>query len=452
MQVIAPASAKFAVATGFLSALAAAFLARPSLPIRLSFSQALATAVVWSVATALSGTLGLIVTQSFPQRRLSWPPRPTLIEALPAWLLLPPLLLCWLHNSAWALALAAAAAATLALCLRSVSADSPDALVDPEPHLPGPHFARLPPPDSGRPQALAIAVCVETALLLLNRGALFLATLLIALGSFLLAAKRLASLNAKPGKGTAKPAARAALAVLAALFFLVPFLLAHFPHPGTIETRAHAASRPQDRGTPDAAAGAYQGIILFAVPDKKKQLPPLPIHRDPLRTGLAKPLVIPFDGSYWYFQAPHHDPGTHPHFAHGDPVAVTIYSTGWVPLAMQAHQTLQRTVDLRLCSSMRVSIRNGDNRPGRIDVGVLLSDSTLQGKPSIMLDPQPIVSTEESRFTFKVSPIDEDLTFPIPVHSGLRKFDEITVLFFPGEERSTLGARVGIRQFELLPR
>ena len=186
--------------------------------------------------------------------------------------------------------------------------------------------------------------------------------------------------------------------------------------------------------------------------EKEKELPPVPLERDPLRTGKAKPLVIPFDGAYWYFQAPQRDPGLHPHLAHGDPVAVNIYSTGWVPLAMQAHQTLERPVELASCGALRVTVRNGDNRRGSVDLGVLLTDSTLPGKPTVYLGMKPIVSTEEGHFTLKVNPVDEDVQFAIPAHAGMRKFDEITVYFFPAEQRSTLGARVGIERFELMPR
>jgi hypothetical protein len=101
---------------------------------------------------------------------------------------------------------------------------------------------------------------------------------------------------------------------------------------------------------------------------------------------------------------------------------------------------------------MQVTVRNGDNRRGRIDVGVLLTDSTGRGKPTMDLGIKPIVSTETENFSIKVNPVHEDLTFTIPAHGGIRKFDEITVFFFPEQQRSTLGARVGIEQFELMPR
>ena len=163
--------------------------------------------------------------------------------------------------------------------------------------------------------------------------------------------------------------------------------------------------RRRRRPGPDAAKGdpadPYRGIVLFTVKDKSKELPPVPIERDLLRTGMKKPLVIRFDGSYWYFQAPEQGPGMHPHLAHGDPVAANIYSTGWVPLAMQAHQTLTQPVDLRSVGAMQVTVRNGDNRRGQVDMGVLLTDSSAPGKPSMYLGTEPIVSTEPDQFAFK---------------------------------------------------
>jgi hypothetical protein len=296
-------------------------------------------------------------------------------------------------------------------------------------------------------------VCVEAAAVFLSRHNLFLATVLLAAGSFLLVWKRLASLNAQPRDGVARPAARAAVAAMLAMFILVPLLLARFVQMnGGVETTAQAASTPRADAAKSDPNDAYQGIILFTVQQKEKELLPPPMRRDPLRTGVAKQLIIPFNGAYWYFQAPKRGPGTHAHLAHGDPVAVSIYSNSWIPLAMQAHQTLSQPVELSGRGEMRATIRNGDNRPGRIDMGVLLTDSTLPGKPSIYLGIKPIVSTETDHFSFKASPLDEELQFAIPLHPGIRKFDEITVFFFPAEERSTVGARVGIRQFELTPR
>lgn len=119
---------------------------------------------------------------------------------------------------------------------------------------------------------------------------------------------------------------------------------------------------------------------------------------------------------------------------------------------MQAHQTLAQRVDLRPDGALQVTVRNGDNRMGRIDMGVLLTDSTAPGKPSMYLGTQPILSTEPDHFAFKSSPVTDVMRYAIPERRAIGKFDGITVLFFPDATRATVGARIGIQQFELMPR
>jgi hypothetical protein len=223
---------------------------------------------------------------------------------------------------------------------------------------------------------------------------------------------------------------------------------------GRVGERPNRSAQAQERKVGSAVDDAYRGIVLFTVTEKKKELPPLPVQRSLLRADTSRPTVIPFDGSYWYFQAPQHGPGLHPHLAHGDPVAMNIYSTGWVPLAMQAHQTLAQAIPVHGGEGFELTVRNGDNRPGRIDVGVLLTDSRSGelDKPTLVLGVKPLLSSEAAAYESRSSPVEEDLTFTIPEHAAVRKFDTITVLFLPSAARETMGARVGIRQFELLPR
>jgi len=101
---------------------------------------------------------------------------------------------------------------------------------------------------------------------------------------------------------------------------------------------------------------------------------------------------------------------------------------------------------------MHVTIRNGDNRPGRIDMGVLLTNKSLPGKPSVFLGAKPIVSTQPGKFAVKAVPVEEDVTFAIPPRVPLRRFDDITVFFFPAPQRATLGTRIAIEQFTIDPR
>ncbi|HEY1498134.1 MAG TPA: hypothetical protein VGF88_01025 [Acidobacteriaceae bacterium] len=452
MRADTPARAWSAGGTGLVTATVVAEWLRPFLTARLPLGKTLVAATIWVAVTALAGTLGMVVAESVGAGRPTLPASRHLVGAAAAWVLIPPALLCWLRGWAWAVVLSSAMGAVLAVCLRGmIPRAGAEEVLDPE--VDGPRFADLPAPDSGRPQALMIAVCVELALVLMNRDELFWATMLMAAGAFLLVWKRLTSLNARGGDSLARPAVRAATGGVLAIIILVPMLLARFARMnGGVERTAQAATRSRAEAEKADPNDAYQGIVLFTVQEKKKELPPLPVQRDLLRAGMAKPLVIPFDGAYWYFQTPKRGLGMHPHLAHGDPVALSIYSTGWVPLAMEAHQTLAQPVDLRRCGVMQVTVKNGDNRQGRVDMAVMLTDSTMPGKPSMVLGPQPVVSTEPEHFAFKASPVHEELRYAIPARGGLKKFDEITVMFFPDEQRMTLGARMGIEQFELMPR
>jgi hypothetical protein len=376
------ANARLTTFAGLVAATAAAFWMRPPIPLRVAFWKAPIIAAAWIVTTILAGTAGMCAAKSLIEKRPAWPAAHHLLAAAAAWILIPPLFLTWLHGSLGALGLSACAAAATAAGLYAMI---PAAHFEPfetwEPAARGPHFADVPAPDSKRPQALAIAVCVEGAAILVLRRQLFLATLLLAAGSFLFVWKRLTSLNTRPRDGAARPAARAGTAALLAMLILVPLLLARFVRMGGEMATAHAAAAHVGSVDPN---DAYQGIILFTVQQKQKELPPPP--------------------------------------------------------------------ELGACGKMQITIRNGDNRLGRIDMGVLLTNSSSPEKPSMYLGMKPIVSTEPEHFSLKSAPLDEELEFAIPAHPAIRKFDEITVFFFPAEERSTLGARVGIRQFELIPR
>jgi hypothetical protein len=90
--------------------------------------------------------------------------------------------------------------------------------------------------------------------------------------------------------------------------------------------------------------------------------------------------------------------------------------------------------------------------PGGIVLAVTLTDSLSPGKPSLQLVGQQLISSEADRFTIKSSAVEEALRFTIPAKKGLRRFDEIAVIFFPAAERSMIGLKVGIKQFVLLPR
>jgi hypothetical protein len=196
----------------------------------------------------------------------------------------------------------------------------------------------------------------------------------------------------------------------------------------------------------------YVGIVLWPPPVKKETLPPLP-HPHSLATGgAAKPLIIPFDGQYWYFKAPSVRPGPHAHIARGKPTDVTVRSSDLAPLLMEAHQNLDNPIDLACCLEIEVAITNADTRPGKISLGLILTDSTSFDKPSRNLGSRPIVSSQATNIPLNREPAKEVLRFPIPRSSTTHRFNEITVVYIPAQERARGGAKVSIQSFTLIPK
>jgi hypothetical protein len=197
---------------------------------------------------------------------------------------------------------------------------------------------------------------------------------------------------------------------------------------------------------------SYRGIILWTIPPKKKELaPPSPRENSPSIGRIAKPLIIPFDGVYWYFKKPDTQPHHDAHVVHGDPMRADIHSTDWRPLIMEAHQKLANSLPLTCCSDLQVTIKNGDNRPGNIALGVILTDSASPRNPSIYLGRKDVVSSEADHFSLNRSPVSEMLAFAIPAHVSVREFNEITVVFLPARERSLGGEQIAILRFTLVP-
>jgi len=209
----------------------------------------------------------------------------------------------------------------------------------------------------------------------------------------------------------------------------------------------------EEKSKETGLGSGYRGIILWPVEEKKKQpvviAPRQPLQLNPLN---RKPIKILFDGPYWYFKPPAKTPGRDPHVTHGDPAKVYIRSNDYLPLLMEAHQTLGNSVDLSCCRELDMDVRNADNHPGEVHLGLVLSDGSSLRKLSLPLAPQTVVSTEQAHFYQKASGVNEMLRFPIPSRARIHKFNEITVVFFPSEDRSQEGARIAIEDFVLVPR
>lgn len=225
-----------------------------------------------------------------------------------------------------------------------------------------------------------------------------------------------------------------------------------FPHPVQAKVKY----------VPPETSDSWHAVLLWPFPPKKERmLPPIP-RRLAVNTS-AIPTVIPFDGEYRYYETPGKWIASRAHLAQGSPIDVNIHSADWGPLLMEAHQKLSLPIDLNCCRAIQMVVRNGDNRRGRIIVGLVLANSALPGKPSLIVEAQPVASTQPGRFTIKSAPLNETLTFSILDQqarsstrnaggSKLQQFDEITVLFLPDPERAALGAKIAIQSFTLIPR
>jgi hypothetical protein len=197
----------------------------------------------------------------------------------------------------------------------------------------------------------------------------------------------------------------------------------------------------------------YVGIILWPPPIKKTEIVPPRPHSTSFAIGKARqPVVIPFDGQYWYFKAPSKRPGPRAHVAHGKAMYVNVRSTDSAPLLMEAYQNLGTAIDLGCCSEIDIAITNADVRPGTIALGIRLGDSDSIGEPFQDLGERTIVSSKAAQIPLSRPPVEEVLRFPIPQPTTIRQFDEITIVFLAAKERARGGAKVSVQSFTLIPR
>jgi len=271
--------------------------------------------------------------------------------------------------------------------------------------------------------------------------------------------------NRHSRKQTARAARRLAYILLPAVLVTLFALLYGVEHRNRLETVAGAQSRDNAQSQGDAAArtsqsdahpsangiSGFQSIILWPFPQKKEILPPLPQPASLLAPGTTKPLVIRFDGPYFYFQPPRKAPSPNALQVRGTPLIHDFQSNNFMPLVMEAHQTLGSAIPLARCREIQVGILNGDNRPGVINVAVLLGRSSAPLN-QLYLGQQPVLSSQPASFAFKPTAAAETLRFLVPASAKLRTFDQITVMILPDEANYDQGSKIAIQQFQLMPR
>jgi hypothetical protein len=459
------------VAAGFINASIAAYLL---CPLPQSHHPSLAAlffrAFLHVSGAALAGMAGAWVYWTRPANPFRASPPLSfglfVLTNAAAWVWVPAVVLLSAQDSPAAACVAVFAAALLATGLRkAIRSTSPQQ----QPHGTGSDdrqlFAetlRTPPREV---HGYIVAVCIYIATFELHNSSNLESSALFAFCAFLIAWKlTLAPEAAQAGsRANTRAARRLAMVVPAAVLvtlFALLFGVASRNLTEAASARANANAQATDANQQSASPeqnaateiSGYQSIILWPVPEKKQILPPLPAQTSLLAPGTTKPLVIRFDGPYWYFQPPGKRPSPTAHQAQGTPLAIDIHANNFISLIMEAHQTLGSPIPLARCREIQVDIQNRDNHQGVINLALLLTDAASPGRPQLYLGQQPVVSSQPGNFTVKSSPAGETLRFPIPSPAKIRKFDEITVMFFPDGANYDQGPKVAIQQFELIPR
>jgi len=202
----------------------------------------------------------------------------------------------------------------------------------------------------------------------------------------------------------------------------------------------------------------YESVILWPYPEKKQIVPPLPEQDGLLAPGTTRPLVVRFDGPYWYVQPPDERPGPRAYQAQGTPLKVGIESNNALPLIMEAHQSLGAHIPLSRCREIDVEIENRDDKPGTFEMEVLLTNSIGGREVKLSLGQQTIAgldaitAMEPVHYSGRRTAALERLRFAVPGHAAIRGFNGITVVLYPDEKHAQVGPRIAIRQFEFVPR
>jgi hypothetical protein len=298
--------------------------------------------------------------------------------------------------------------------------------------------------------SVAVAVIAEGTVVAMVGARYRLASLLAAGGAAALM-WRVAS------KGSARSVSRSQKIVLLNLAFLltVVVLLPYLKGQrlfsvGDMVAKRAVGGRPGDKAAEKANdSDGYTGIILLPLTETHTTIV-APRRKDSASVSgrPAQPMVIPFDGVYWYFKAPDRRPRPSARVVKGSSTKAVIRSSDRYPLLMEAHQRLGSRIDLECCSGVQVVLQNADRRPGAIALELWFTDS-LQPWSRNYLGTVTIPSSEVEGA--RDLPAEETMAFAVPASAVGREFDEITVVVRPAPERARAGAQVAIHRFVLLP-
>jgi hypothetical protein len=136
---------------------------------------------------------------------------------------------------------------------------------------------------------------------------------------------------------------RSSLLQTAVVFFLISTALTPFLQKAyglrALASLLVTAPAPVTRAALSLAPSSdYSGVILTLPPKSHPRIePPAPSDSTNFSTALPKPVIIPFDGAYWYFIRPDPRPRADARIQHGDPIKANVRSTDHRELAMESH-------------------------------------------------------------------------------------------------------------------
>ena len=404
-------------------------------------------ALMWSMfsigLTVAIGAAAIQVAARILALRPSGHPSVLWRRSAVAWVFLPVMSLWLGRGSLAALAIAALAAASVAISLRTAFPAGDEAT--PQLHLAASELCSLnglPKGNSQPSRAALIAVAAYGSVALACADHLYCAAALLMLAFFVLVWRWSAVESKAAGYLSRGITLRklGGLAVVLMFFALLPLRLLTLPG---YHSPGNKALGPQIPPPVLAAERGfdYVGIVLW--PPKKHVVVVAP-KSSTKGAGVGKPLVIPFDGPYWYFQPPHLTPGPYAHVAQGKPTDLNIHATNLLPLEMEAHQNLGLPIDANCCGAIDVTLLNKDESPEPIEVGVLLSSSSTQARHAEFLGKKVLPGG--------TSATPQTLEFSIPQIADFEKFDAITVIFIPPREYARYGAKISVESFTLVPR
>ncbi|HTV15283.1 MAG TPA: hypothetical protein VME68_11245 [Acidobacteriaceae bacterium] len=434
------------VAVGSAAACAVATLhCRPPQAPILTWGTLLARSLEYLAVTAIAGTLGVagawMALASRPRVRR----RQLVMHALMGWLFLPGIVLLDRSWPVWALPVIAVATAGLAVSLQLLAPREIHEL----PPLPEPEFASFYGLERTgfRPgRALTIALCAEGALVFAVREDLVFAGCLLGAGIFLLLFhwSREVRTTLRSGQRKALGGSTGATAWLVCILVLMPWLARYAAGAPVVVRAAAVAPRAQTH---------YSSVVLWPPKPVVTALyfpSPNAIHA---AVRMTKPMEIPFDGPYWYFEDPATDPGPTAHVASGLPTdeGINPYSAGGGPLRMEGVEKLSQPIDYGCCASLDVAVTDVDTESGPIHLGVLLTDTTSRDDEGVLLGFASVAGSERLVPQARGAQLTASVHFTLPPSRKMRRFNEITVMVVPTLDFSR-GSKVAIEGFTLQPK